>query len=140
VVAAGFKVSDDLRRGVERRLLYALSRFGVGVERVAVRLSDEANPLGGFDRRCRMQAWLRRHDSVRVETVDGPLAIDRAVGRLTERVEWTLVDGRAEDETCLMPELSPPSAQERVRATTRHASRARLVGGAGLAERKKSRR
>jgi hypothetical protein len=125
---------------VERRLLYALSRFGAGVERVAVRLSDEANPLGGFDRRCCMRAWLRRHDSVRVEAVDGPLAIDRAVGRLAERVEWTLVDGRAEKEACLMQEVSPSSAQERARPAARHASRSQPVARRVLGERKKPRR
>lgn len=93
MIAAGFEVSDDLRRSIELRLLSALSRFGPGVERVVVRLSDAANPLGGVDRRCRMRAWLRRRESVRVQTLDGPSAIPRAVERLTQRVEWALVDG-----------------------------------------------
>jgi len=94
VVAAGWEVSDELRRNIELRLLSALSRFGPGVERVVVRLSDTANPLGGVDRRCRMRASLRKRPSVRVETLDGPSAIARAVERLTQRVEWALIDGR----------------------------------------------
>jgi len=97
-MAAGFEVSEELRRDVEQRLLSALSRFGSRVERVAVRLSDDLNPLGGVDRCCRMRARLRHHGSVRVKTLDGPAAIERAVVRLTRRVEWALVDGRAATE------------------------------------------
>jgi hypothetical protein len=102
VLQAGDGVGDDLRRSVERSLLYALSRFGPGVERVSVHLSDVANPMGGVDRRCRMRAYLRRHQSIRVETMDGPQGIDRAVTRLAERVEWALASVRAEDDVRLM--------------------------------------
>jgi ribosome-associated translation inhibitor RaiA len=98
VVAAGIEVSEDLRREVERRLLTALSRFGFRVERVEVRLSDDANPLGGVDRCCRMRAWLRHHGSVEVRTLDGDAAIERAVVRLARRVEWALADRRAAAE------------------------------------------
>ena len=94
VVAAGFDISDDLRKRVRQRVLLSLSRFAPGVERITVHLSDEVNPLGGLDRCCRMQAWLVRRKSVRVETKDGALAIERAVERLATRVEWALVDGR----------------------------------------------
>jgi hypothetical protein len=102
VFKAGDGVGADMRRGVERRLLYALSRFGPGVERVTVRLSDVVNPLGGVDRRCRMRAYLRRQESIRVETLDGPQGIDRAVSRLAERVEQALASGRAEDDVRLL--------------------------------------
>ena len=115
-MAEGFEVGDDLRRSVERRLLYALSRFGPGVERVAVRLSDVANPMGGVDRVCRIRAWLRWHESIRVETMDGPLAIDRAVRRLAARVEWTLVNGRAEKD---LPGTLPAGPARTGRAAAR---------------------
>ena len=94
VVGVGFEISDELHRHVERRVSYALGRFGPWVERVTVRLSNTANPLGGVDQHCRMRAWLRRRRIVGVRTVDGSSAIDRAVARLARRVEWTLVDGR----------------------------------------------
>jgi hypothetical protein len=120
----GAGVGDDLRRGVERRLLCALSRFGPGVERVTVRLSDVANPMGGVDRRCRMRAYLRRQESIRVETMDGPQAIDRAASRLAERVEWALASGRAEDDARLMQEGAPSIAQVRSRPAARRGPRA----------------
>jgi hypothetical protein len=101
VTAKGFRLGAEQRRVVEQRLLYALSRFGAGVERVAVGLADERNALGGLDRRCRMRAWLRNGGSAAVETLDGRAALDRAAERLVLRVEWALLDGRAEP--------SPPS-------------------------------
>jgi len=140
VVAAGFEVTDDLRGSVERCLLFSLSRFGPGVERVVVRLSDTANPLGGFDRRCRMRAWLRRHESVRVEALDGPFAIERAVERLTKRVEWVLVNGRAETESLLTPGAPRAKADERVAPGSPPASRARRTASVPPAPGKKPRK
>jgi hypothetical protein len=90
---------------------------------VAVRLSDVANPLGGVDQRCRMRAWLTGKKNVRVETMDGPLAIDRAVGRLAERVGWALVDGRAEETTRLRPVVSAVERAGPAEARHPHASR-----------------
>jgi hypothetical protein len=96
LTAAGSDVTDSQRERVAERLLLALGRFGGGVTRVTVRLSDVANPLGGFDTRCAMRAWLRPRGSVAVETVDGAGAIDRAATRLAARVELALVDGEAD--------------------------------------------
>lgn len=107
VLTAGSRVPDAQRQGVERRLRLALSRFGRGVERVTVRLSDVANPLGGVDTRCRMRAWLRLSGSVAVQTLDGSTAIDRAAARLAARVEWTLVNGRTELGTSRIPVAFP---------------------------------
>jgi len=102
VEATGGRVSAALRRSVEQRVIYTFSRFGPGVERVAVRIADRQNVLGGVDRRCRMRAWLKHRESVAVETLDGPGAIDRAADRLAARVEWALVNGRAETPPTLM--------------------------------------
>ena len=136
MVAAGFEVSDDLRTDVERRLLYALSRFGAGVERVVVRLSDATNPLGGVDRHCQMRAWLRRHDSVRVETLDGPLAIERAVERLAERVDWVLVNGHAETDLRLTSRALRPKPEEGAASGPPRARRARRLAGTRPASRR----
>jgi hypothetical protein len=134
VAGAGLDISIDLRRSVERRLLYALTRFGTRVERVAVRLSDVANPLGGVDRRCQMQAWLGEGSVVHVETLDGPSAIARAVTRLAQRVEWALDDGRREVGALLVQRVVPPSSHE---PATRGTKRSRLVHGVGPAKRKR---
>jgi hypothetical protein len=103
LAATGSDITDAQRECVTEHLLLALGRFGGGVTRVTVRLSGEANPLGGFDTRCAMRAWLRSRGSVAVETVDGAAAIDRAVTRLAARVELALVDGGAETGALVTP-------------------------------------
>jgi hypothetical protein len=72
-----------------RRVRLALSRFGRRITKVTVRLTEQVNPLGGLDRRCRTRAWLQSGDGVRAETVGGPIdeAVDRALRRLAERVD-----------------------------------------------------
>ena len=117
--AEGLPVSAAERRRLERRLVYALSRFGKGVERVAVRLSDETNALGSLDRRCRMRAWLRNRKSVAVETLDGRASFDRAAERLVVRVEWALVNGRAEMPSLLRPLVVPPSVRRALTGSKR---------------------
>jgi len=129
----GCRVSGALRKSVERRLVYALSRFGEGVERVAVRLSDEKNAFGGIDKRCRMRAWLRHHSSVGVETLDGGGSIDRAVERLAVRVEWALVNGGAETPSERMSGALP------ARGRTPPAARAARKPRAATASRKRRR-
>jgi hypothetical protein len=93
VSVAGLKPSDAFRRRVIRRLRLTLSRFGLRIERVTVRLSTVANPLGGVDRCCRMKAQLRFQDSIAVETINGQAGVDRAITRLGERVERALLNG-----------------------------------------------
>lgn len=126
--ATGFRVSGALRRSVAQRLLYALSRFGDGVERVAVGLSDEKNAFGGVDRHCRMRAWLKHHRSVSVATMDGPGAVDRAAERLAVRVEWALVDGRAELSSGLTPAALPAPARKTSAGHEKPAPRAAAKG------------
>ena len=88
------EVSKELRAGVKRRLSFALGRFGPAVERVRVRLSTVANPLGGIDQICHLQAWLRGEETVSVRGMDGAAGMDRAIARLAKRVEQALVDDR----------------------------------------------
>jgi hypothetical protein len=94
----GFKLSDAFRRRVIRRLRLTLSRFGLRIERVTVRLSNVANPLGGVDRRCQMKAHLRFQDSIVVEIINGRWGVDRAITRLGERVERALLNGKAGED------------------------------------------
>ena len=100
-----------MRRRVEQRLVYALSRFGAGVERVTVHLSDEKNALGGLDRRCRMRAWLRNRGTVAVETLDGRASFGRAADRLEARIEWALVNGQGETPLPLTPAVPSPTGR-----------------------------
>jgi hypothetical protein len=91
-------LSEAVREMAVRRVLLALSRFGGDVRKVTVRLAKPANPLGGFDQRCRMRAWLLASDDIRAEAINGRMeaAVARAAVRLAKRVAWAL-DGAAGD-------------------------------------------
>ena len=91
-------LSEAVREMAVRRVLLALSRFGGDVRKVTVRLAKPANPLGGFDQRCRMRAWLQASDDIHVEAINGRMeaAVGRAAARLAKRVGWAL-DGTAGD-------------------------------------------
>jgi ribosome-associated translation inhibitor RaiA len=84
----GFAPTEALRLHGERRLLYALSRFGRQVRAVRVRLDDLNGTRGGIDKRCQIVAQLVPWRDVRVEQLDGDLyaAIDRAADRAHQAV------------------------------------------------------
>jgi len=84
----GIEVSPDLGGLVERRLSFALSRFGGRVRAVSVSLVDLNGPRGGIDKKCSMQARLAPRGSVRVENKDSelPAAVGRAATRLARAV------------------------------------------------------
>jgi putative sigma-54 modulation protein len=80
----GMHVSRKIRRLVDRRVAFELSRFGRQVRAVTVNLEDLNGPRGGIDKRCAMQADLAPGGSVRVEKTDGDLRA--AIGRTTSRL------------------------------------------------------
>jgi ribosomal subunit interface protein len=86
--ALGMTVTDGMRSHVERRLGFALDRFGEHVTRVTVRVADVNGPRGGPDKVCRVEAAL--HGGVRVvideRDLDAYVAIDRAAHRLNRSV------------------------------------------------------
>ena len=77
------RVSEALRTYVERRIQFALARFGARIERVTVRLTDVNGPRGGVDKQCRIAVLLAGSNRVLVEDEDADLnvAIDRASDR-----------------------------------------------------------
>ena len=82
-------LSSTLRDHVERRLGFALGRFGNRIDRVTVRLDDLNGPRGGVDKRCQIQARLHRSGKVIVEVTDVEIeaAVDRAADRIARRVK-----------------------------------------------------
>ena len=88
VRSRGFELTDALRVHAERRLLFALGRFGTRLQSVTVRMDDVNGPRGGADKRCQIAARLAPYGAVRVEELDGDLygAIDRAADRLDRAV------------------------------------------------------
>ena len=84
ITSAGFVLTKTQRGEVRRRLLLAMSRFGPEVEGLTARLGEFANPLGGFDQRCRVQARLQTGEVLRAEALNGK--IETAVGRSADRL------------------------------------------------------
>jgi ribosomal subunit interface protein len=84
----GFELTHALRTHAERRLLFAVGRFGRRVQSVMLRMDDVNGPRGGADKRCQIVARLAPWGDVRVEELDGDLhgAIDRAADRLDRAV------------------------------------------------------
>jgi putative sigma-54 modulation protein len=96
----GVEATTELRERVERRLLFAVGRFGDRVHGVSVRLVDANGPRGGVDKACRVRARVRPLGSVTVEERDTEIgaAIDRAmdrVGRTLARELERQREGRA---------------------------------------------
>ncbi len=89
------QLTKVLRDYVERRLAFALGRFGEQVRRVTVRLS----PTGGVDKRCRIEVDLRPK-RVQVEDTDADLfaAVNRASRRVARSVAHALERERAPGE------------------------------------------
>ncbi len=73
-------LSETFRSYVERRLRFALGRFGSRVGEVTVRISGD----GPAEMRCRIDSEIRPFGRVAVEESDADLfaAIDRATGRI----------------------------------------------------------
>ncbi len=85
-----------VRERIERRLDFALGRFGDQVRRVSIYLADVNGPRGGVDKLCRIAAELPGHGRAVVEGVDDSLsaAIDRTADRVGQAVSRRLVLAR----------------------------------------------
>ena len=77
---------------LDRRLSFALGRFGAEVESVQVSLADLNGPRGGIDKSCRMTARLTSGGRIHVQDVGGSLdaLIDRSADRLGHSVSREL--------------------------------------------------
>ncbi|MCC7262576.1 MAG: HPF/RaiA family ribosome-associated protein [Candidatus Latescibacteria bacterium] len=78
------KVGAALRREIERRLQFSLSRFSRQICTVKVQLSDLNGPRGGVDQCCRVDISLVTGHRLIVE--DTQRCLSAAIGRATERV------------------------------------------------------
>jgi len=86
----GFKLTKDERAQVERRLGFAVGRFSPRVKKVAITFSDVNSDRGGFDKQCRIVAWLDGLEDLFVEDEDANLQaltdrIAERLGRLVGR-------------------------------------------------------
>lgn len=90
--ARGVDVEHGLRDYVERRLNFALSRFGSRITKAAVHLTDTNGPKGGIDKSCQIVVRLRGLGDVVAEVVDSewPATIDRATARIGQNARRSL--------------------------------------------------
>ncbi len=82
------ELTEALLAHVERRLRFALSRFGQKIRLAAAQLADINGPRGGVDKQCKVTVTLSPSGKVMVEATDADLhtAIDRAADRLERSV------------------------------------------------------
>jgi ribosome hibernation promoting factor len=90
--ASGVETKSGLREYIERRLTFALSRFGSGVIKASVYLTDNNGPKGGIDKSCRIVVRLRGLNDAIAEVVDTdwPVTVDRATSRIGHNVSRAL--------------------------------------------------
>lgn len=81
-------IDQDAREHIERRVQFALSRFGDRVVRVRVRLADINGPRGGDDKSCSIEIRLR--PSARVYLQDTDANLFAVIDRVIERAERTV--------------------------------------------------
>ena len=88
----GVEVEPSLREHIERRLMFALSRFGSRVSKVSVTLADNNGPKGGIDKSCQIVIRLHGVGEVIAEVVDSEwsIAVDRAMNRIGHNVSRAL--------------------------------------------------
>jgi putative sigma-54 modulation protein len=86
--ARHIELTEALLAHVERRLRFALSRFGQKIRLAAAQLAAINEPRGGVDKQCRVTVTLSPSGKVMAEATDADLhtAIDRAADRLERSV------------------------------------------------------
>jgi putative sigma-54 modulation protein len=62
-----FRLHDANREKMERRLQFALNRFGARISSVTVGLADVNGPRGGADKQCRLVVRLLRCGKITIE-------------------------------------------------------------------------
>jgi len=90
--ARKIEVDEALRAHVDRRLRFALGRFGERIAKVTVRFADANGAPGGVDKQCQIDVALRPSGNVLVEDIDADLraVLDRAADRAARAVDRDL--------------------------------------------------
>ena len=64
LISQGFALTPALRRHLERRLAFALGRFGHEVSQVWARVADTNGPKGGVDKVVAIHAHVNRAPAI----------------------------------------------------------------------------
>jgi putative sigma-54 modulation protein len=84
----GVRRPKDLPEHIERRLRFALARFGERIQKTVVFLQDDNGPRGGIDKVCRILVKTRGHGMIVAAVVDADwiAVVDRATTRIGHNV------------------------------------------------------
>ncbi|MDQ3263924.1 MAG: HPF/RaiA family ribosome-associated protein [Myxococcota bacterium] len=85
-------VTEQVREHIERRLHFALSRFGPELRSVRVLLEDVNGPRGGVDKRCQLTLRGPRVGNITIEemSADASAAVDIAADRAARALARSL--------------------------------------------------
>lgn len=100
------RLDPILEEHLERRLHFALARFGDRIRRIGAVLEDINGPRGGEDQRCRIEVSLVPSGTIMAEATDVEVA--SAVGRAAERVARQVRDALDRKRTVRMRTGRPP--------------------------------
>ncbi|MBN8628044.1 MAG: hypothetical protein J0M17_21400 [Planctomycetes bacterium] len=95
IFADRLQLTDEVRSYFERRLLFAVSRFGAKIQSIDAALIDvNGEAAGGFDKRCRIVVKVAGVGRLVVQDDDAEIhpLIDRTTERLGRligrRIDW----------------------------------------------------
>ncbi len=84
------KVTTSLREYIDRRLHFALGRFGPAIDHVSVRVADVNGPRGGVDKHCQIVVKLRASGSNPIAVDDNDEDLYAALVRASNRAGRTV--------------------------------------------------
>jgi len=86
------QLEHSLEERLERRLRFALARFGGRIRRIRAILIDVNGPRGGEDQHCKIEVSLVPSGSIMAEATDADVAsaVARAAERVTRRIRDAL--------------------------------------------------
>jgi putative sigma-54 modulation protein len=84
----GIDFTDELRKGVERIISFAVDRYDTQVDKISVYLADLNGPKGGVDKLCQITANLSRGNPVLILEKGTEILsmVNRAARRLGHRI------------------------------------------------------
>jgi len=87
---------EELRDSIDRRVRFALARFGDRIERADIVLTDVNGPRGGWDQRCMLKVVLppTKPAVIEVTDCDALAAVGRACDRAVRHVRDQLARRR----------------------------------------------
>ena len=99
------RLTRSLEEQLERRLHFALSRFGDRIQQATVQLADLNGPRGGEDQHCRIEVSLVPSGLIMAEATDAEVV--SAVGRAAERVARRVRDALERKRTLRTRNITP---------------------------------